>query len=410
MRPFTAAFCIVTSVIAIAGCAQTTTRDRVSTEANEHLKLLLEKGVAKGYPGMAMLIENSDGGIHSAAAGYSDLEAHQPMDVDIGFHIGSVNKTFTSVATLHLVDQGKLVLSASLKSILGAAVGRIPNAERITVAQLLDHSSGIYATNNDMSYLTTMLGPKADPHRIWSFSELIALADKDRQKPADEPGSGHYYADTNYVLLGMIIEKVSGVSYKGYIKRTILEPLRMKHTYFYSDFLEGRVRPPMKQTQGYLVATKDIRDVIDINPMFKPVPDEKRGGNDVLNTTLASERVDSVGGIITTLGDLAKFADVLFRGKLLSNTSQGILTAALDGAEKLALDKHRTWTLQAMHRSWGVLLYKEGDGPGGVTALMAYFPAKDQIFIGFSNSFGFFDEVDFMMDDVIGPWVSAAMP
>jgi len=59
-----------------------------------------------------------------------------------------------------------------------------------------------------------------------------------------------------------------------------------------------------------------------------------------------------------------------------------------------------------MRKPYGTLLYKEGDGEGGVNTLMAYFPARDEIFVGFSNSFGHFDEVDFMMDDVIGQLVA----
>jgi D-alanyl-D-alanine carboxypeptidase len=130
------------------------------------------------------------------------------MRVEDAFHIASINKTFTAVAVLRLVDEHKLSLSATLKQCLGEAVAQIPNAEKITVAQLLDHSSGIYATNNDMDYLTTVIGPKADPARVWTPAELIALASKDRSKPSGEPGQGHYYADTNYILLGMIVEGV----------------------------------------------------------------------------------------------------------------------------------------------------------------------------------------------------------
>ena len=83
--------------------------------------------------------------------------------------------------------------------------------------------------------------------------------------------------------------------------------------------------------------------------------------------------------------------------------------AALQGADELPADKHRIWTLQAMHKPYGVVIYKEGDGPG-VNTLMAYLPQQNEIFIGFSNSFGYFDEVHFMLDQVVGPWVSGATP
>jgi len=404
MRSLLVACCIVIT-IALNACEPTPTLATAPVHSAQ-LRALLEKGVAKGYPGIAFLIEDSKGNIDSAAAGYANLERKIPMEVGSGFHIASINKTFTAASTLHLVDEGKLSLNATLVEVLGDAVARIPNSERITVAQLLDHSSGIYATNNDMDYLNTLLGPKADPKRVWNPAELVALADKDRQKPFGEPGSGHYYSDTNYVLLGMMVTKVSGIPFKDFVKKTFFQPLQMDSTYFYTDYLAGDVKPRMEVTQGYMVATQDIQELIDINPMFKPVPGEKRGGDDLLNTTLAAERIDAAGGIVTTLDDLARFASALYRGKLLSAKSQAFLEAALEGADALSIDEHRTWTLQAMRKPYGVLIYKEGDGAGGVNTLMAYLPAKDEIFIGFTNSFGFFNEVDFMMDDVIGPWVA----
>ena len=154
-----------------------------------------------------------------------------------------------------------------------------------------------------------------------------------------------------------------------------------------------------------MLATKEIREAVKISPLFRPVPGEKRAGGDLLNTTLAAERIDAAGGIVTTLPDLVQFAAALFREKLLSASSQKVMAAALEGAETLPIDKHRTWTLQAMRKSYGVVLYKEGDGPGGVNTLMAYVPAKDQIYVGFTNIFGNFNEVDFMLDEVIGPLV-----
>lgn len=397
MRPISAAFLALLATLATGVCnsaGKPTTND-------PKLELLLQRGVAKGYPGAAMLIENSDGKIRSAASGYADLEHHTPMRVTDGFHIASISKTFAAASTLRLVDEGKLSLSASLAGVLGDAVLRIPNSDRITVAQLLEHTSGIYATNNDMDYLTTVLGPKADPHRIWTSAELVALADKDRQKPLGEPGAGHHYADTNYVLLGMIIEKMSGVAYKDYVRKTFFEPLEMRSTYFYSDLLMGNVRPRMKVVQGYLVATKDIRDIIEINPMFKAVPGVKVGEDSLLNTTLAAERTDAASGIVTTLDDLARFANVLFRARLLSASSQTFLASAGEGLDALPIGKRRELALQAIHKRYGVLIFKEGDGPGGVNTLMAHLPAKDEIFVGFINSFGNFNEVDFMMDDVI---------
>ena len=205
---------------------------------------------------------------------------------------------------LRLVDAQKVSLSTTLKGVLGEAVAKIPNAELITVSQLLDHSSGIYATNNDLDYLKTVIGPKADPTRAWTASELIALAGQDRNKPLGDPGQGHHYSDTNYILLGMIVERVTGRPFKEHLTRTLLAPLGMNATYFYSSFLGKDTRPPLRTVQGYLLATDELRSMISVNAMFKPVPGDKRTGGQLLNTTLAAERIDAAGGLVGACWDI----------------------------------------------------------------------------------------------------------
>ena len=367
------------------------------------VKSLLQKGIDLGYPGMAVLAQSADGKVQSAAAGYSNLENHTPMRVDDAFHVASINKTFTAVAVLRLIDDHKLSLSTTLQECLGQAVAQIPNAERITVGQLLDHSSGIYATNNDIDYLTTVIGPKADPTRVWTPAELIALASKNRSKPSGAPGQGHHYSDTNYILLGMIVERVSGRPFKEHLTQTLLVPLGMNSTYFYSSFLGTRAHPREPTVQGYLLATDELRSAISINAMFKPVPGDKRPGGQLLNTTLAAERIDAAAGMVTTLPDLLKYASALFRGKLLSPKSQAFMMSVAEGMNAEPAGTKRVWAMQAIRKRYGVLVYKEGDGPGGVNTLMAYNPSTDEIFLGFTNIFGYFNEVDFLMDDVIGP-------
>jgi D-alanyl-D-alanine carboxypeptidase len=388
LRALTVIFCG-----AIAICAKA---------SDFRLEALLQAGVERGYPGIAMLTQSGDGKISSAAVGYAELERHTPLRVNDAFHMASINKTFTAVAILRLVDQGKLSLNATLKDELGEDSGRIPYADRITVSQLLDHSSGIYATNNDMDYLTTLIGRRADPARVWKPKEIIALADEDRSKPSSEPGAGHFYADTNYVLLGMIVERVSGRPFKEYLAKTLLGPLRMHSTYFYSDYLGKNAHPPVATVQGYMLATDELRSLIEINAMFKPLAGDKRKGGELLNTTLAAERTDAAAGLVTTLPDLLKFASALFRGKLLSTQSQKFMMSAGEGMADQPLDKKRVWALQAVRKPYGVLVYKEGDGPGGVNTLMAYRQATDEIYLGFTNIFGYFNEVDFLMDNVIG--------
>ena len=366
---------------------------------------LLRGGIDRGYPGLAIAVQQRDAPARFAALGESDLEHHLPMRTDDAFHMASIHKTFTAVAALRLVDQGKMRLTSTLSELLGSAVAHLPDAAKITVAQLLDHSSGIYPTNNDEEYIATILGPRADPQKVWSPAELVALASGERQKPVAAPGAGHHYSDTNYILLGMIIERVSGMPYKQLVTSTLLEPLGMTSTHFYSDTLAGAekaVRPGKATVRGYLLATEELRQVVAIHPMFRPVPGLAPKFGPLLDTTLAAERIDAAAGLVTTLPDLLKFAAALFRGKLVSPASQAILFAAAQGLAAEPLGTQRVWTLQAMRKPWGNVLFKEGDSPGGFNTLMAYVPASDTVFLGFTNVFGHFDELDYLFDDVMG--------
>jgi CubicO group peptidase (beta-lactamase class C family) len=200
----------------------------------------------------------------------------------------------------------------------------------------------------------------------------------------------------------MIVERASGRPFKQYLAKTVLEPLGMHSTYFYSDYLGKNAHPPIATVQGYLLATPDLRSVIEPNAMFKPVPGDHRKEGQLLNTSLAAERIDAAGGLVTTLPDLLKFASALFRGKMLSRQSQQFMMSAGEGMQDQTVGTKRIWALQAVRKPYGVLIYKEGDGPGGVNTLMAYRPATDEIYVGFTNIFGYFNEIDFLMDGVIG--------
>ena len=171
-----------------------------------------------------------------------------------------------------------------------------------------------------MDYLITVIGRNADPARVWKPEEMIALADKSRSKPSSLPGEGHFYSDTNYVLLGMIVERASGRPFKDYLAKTVLEPLGMRSTYFYSDYLGKNAHPPIATVQGYLLATPDLRSIIEPNAMFKPVPGDHRREGQLLNTTLAAERTDAAAGLVTILAIFSTSEPEMPGGEFHSNS------------------------------------------------------------------------------------------
>jgi D-alanyl-D-alanine carboxypeptidase len=274
-------------------------------------------------------------------------------------------------------------------------VGRIPFIADVTVAQLLDHGSGIYPTNNDPAYISTLVGRDALTKRIWSPLELIELATRPENKPTAKPGEGHHYSDTNYVLLGLIAEQLTHEPLKQHLARTLLGPLGMNNTYFYSDVLAGSRTESANLASGYIKLTTDLTKAVSFNPGFT----SPRPG--LLNADGAAERIDAAGGLITTLPDLHRFASALFRGRLLSAKSQARLIAVQAEMAGAAAGKNMTRALQGAMTRFGFVLYKEGDGPGGFNTLMAYHPDTDTIFIGYTNQFGDFDEVDTLMTEVM---------
>jgi len=365
-------------------------------DAPRPLDLALARVMERGWPGVAVLVEHRDGKVMTAFSGLASIEANAPMMPTTGFHMCSINKTFTAVAILQLVDQGKLSLDAKVTDILDQpVVKRIPHIDEITVAQLLDHSSGIYPTNNDPAYLKTLIGGDAFTGRVWTPEEMVELATRPENKPSAAPGEGHHYSDTNYILLGMIVERVSGELLKKHIARTLLQPLGMDATYFYSDVLQDKRSTPSTVANGYIRLTKDLTDAVAFNPRFT----SPRTG--WLNTSVAAERVDAAAGLVTTLPDLQKFASALFRGKLLSLRSQAVLTAVEGEMANVEIGKRKTRALQGAMTNFGLALYKEGDGPGGFNMLMAFHPESSVIFIGFTNEFGGFDEVDALITDIM---------
>ena len=260
----------------------------------------------RGWPGVGVLVESGNGPVTIATAGLAKIETNDPITAGTGFHMCSINKTFTAVAILRLIDQHKLSLQTRIVDILPQpVVRRIPYIAEVSVAQLLDHSSGIYPTNNDPAYISTLVGREALTKRVWSPLELVELATRPENKPVARPGEGHHYSDTNYVLLGLIVEQLSHESLKAHLTRTVLAPLEMRDTYFYSDVLTGKHPETANVASGYIQLTKDLTDAVQFNPGFtSPRPQ-------LLNADGAAERTDAAAGLITTLADLHRFASAL---------------------------------------------------------------------------------------------------
>ncbi|MCU4770142.1 serine hydrolase domain-containing protein [Bacillus toyonensis] len=265
----------------VSSSSQTSTqRDRNS------VKQAMRGTLQLGYPGI--LAKTSEGGkTWGYAAGIADLNTKEPMKTDFRFRIGSVTKTFTATVVLQLAGENRLNLDDSIEKWLpGVIQGNGYDAKQITVRQMLNHTSGIaeYSKSKEADF--------TNPKRMYTAEELVKIG---LSAPPDfAPGTGWSYSNTGYVLLGMLIEKVTGNSYAEEIENRIIEPLELSNT-----FLPGNssVIPGTKHARGYVQpdGASELKDVTYYNPSIG----------------------SSAGDMISTADDLNKFFSSLLGGKLL---------------------------------------------------------------------------------------------
>jgi CubicO group peptidase (beta-lactamase class C family) len=180
----------------------------------------LMSAYAGDVPGASVLVVRDGRVLHRASYGLADLEAHTPAAPQTNFRLASVSKQFTAAAIAILARRGALSYDDSIAQHLPSLP---PYARRITLRQVLTHSSGLPDYED--------LIPKEQTEQVSDLDVLHMIEKTDH--PLFEPGSKYQYSNTGYVLLGLIAAKVSGVSFPAFLKREIFEPLGMHDTVMY---------------------------------------------------------------------------------------------------------------------------------------------------------------------------------
>ncbi len=247
-------------------------------ETERQVRRILEKRLDHGdYPGAAVAVHVPGQGDVVVAVGKSDLHKGTPLDPELPLNVGSVTKTFVAVVVLQLVQEGKIGLDQAVDKWFPA----LPRANQITVRHLLRHESGL----SDYLESETVLN---DAKRSYKPEELIAVAVK--MGAVSGPGQGHHYANTNYILLGSIIEKVAGRPWYEEVRARIIEPLEMSRTAY-----AGEASAPA-MGKGY----------------------RKRDGQFVDSTHVWHASVGgAAGAMVSTVSDLMRFIRALNEGRLL---------------------------------------------------------------------------------------------
>ncbi|MFJ3204774.1 serine hydrolase domain-containing protein [Streptomyces sp. NPDC086989] len=174
-----------------------------------------------GIPGVGVGLWIDGDDDYVRAFGTSDKTTGTPIKTDMHTRIGSVTKTFTVTGVLQLVDDGKVRLDAPISTYLDG----VPGGDHITVRQLADMRSGLYNYTEDPRWLAVF---KADPYRAWTPRQLLDIAFRHPAK--FPPGARWEYSNTNTVLLGLLVEKISGQPLHTYLQQHVFAPVGMGAT------------------------------------------------------------------------------------------------------------------------------------------------------------------------------------
>jgi D-alanyl-D-alanine carboxypeptidase len=244
----------------------------------------LDDVVHAGVPGALVLLVDGDR-TQTAAVGYADLDPRVELRPTDRFRIGSVTKTFVATVVLQLAAEHRLRLDDPMSRWLPRL---LPDGRRITLRDLLSHRSGLADVADDP---TVLAGPRSE----WSARRLIALAA--REPRTASPGAAFHYSSTNYLVLGLVVERVTGTSLATQLSKRLIEPLGLKDT----EYVAGRVLG--RHVHGYS------------RPSHQGVVDPAAEATDLDGRS--ARWAGAAGDLVASAPDLARFFRALLGGELL---------------------------------------------------------------------------------------------
>ena len=329
--------------------------DTARSSHNARLQFLLDEAVWEGLPGVSLRV-SGPGVDFQGAAGVADLSTGEPLTTNHVMYTASIGKTFTAAIALQLCDEGRLDLEAPITAWLQSEVTeRIPFSEKITLRHLLSHTSGLVDyMNDDTAWRTDFV---RDPYRHWTHSDVVPCL---YHKPLlFKPGTDYHYSNSNYILVGLIIEKLARQSLHTLVRKRILAPLGMQHTFSGDEAVASEQR-----AHGYAYRRGRI---IDTHPWYS-------------HYGLADS------GIHSTPGDLALFIKSLFNtDEILSQTMRTKMTSvsqSVDPPSGYGMGIYVQWNPWGAHHLW----YTHDGIDPGYQADMMYLPDLDLTIVLAANA------------------------
>lgn len=262
-----------------------------TVSGHDRTRAAMDAAVGAGVPGVLARARDA-GGAWSGSAGVADTRTGRPPGPADRFRAGSVSKTFVATVVLQLVAEGRLSLDDTVEKWLpGVVRGNGNDGRGVTLRQLLGHTSGIFEYAHDPAVHGR--GEEYLEHRYdtWEPRRLVAIAME--HAPYFAPGTGWRYANTNYVLAAMVVERATGHPYGTEVRRRVIEPLGLRSTVLPGT--DSRLPAPAGRAYTAFPGDPEPTDVTELDPSL----------------------FWAAGDLVTSAADLDRFYSALLRGELL---------------------------------------------------------------------------------------------
>jgi len=352
-----AAGAITAGLLAAQGCGSTGFTAGLATATNgtnvkqltPAVKAELDKAITQvmkqaSIPGVVVGLWMPGNGEYVKAFGVADKTTKAPMTTNLNTRIGSVTKTFTVTGLLKLVDEKKVGLDDPISKYISG----VPSGDQITIRELAEMRSGLFSYTQDQDFIKAFLG---NPKRSFTPQELLGYAFK--HPLMFKPNEKFFYSNTNTVLLGLVVEKLSGQPLGKYLEQNVMAPAHLDHTIFPTD-----AAFPSPHAQGYTnqTASGKVEQATDWNPSWGW----------------------AAGAVISDLQDLKAWAPALATGTLLTPATQAQRLKVLD--------------TNATGPQYGLGIFESGGWIGhngslpGYQTLLFYLPSAKATLVLFDNT------------------------
>ncbi len=278
----------------------TAQKETFPAEKEVALKAIFEKYLDMGIPGLAMSVYSESTGMWSYAAGFANKEEEVALSTQHVHYLQSVSKTYMAVAILKLYEQGKIELDATIGNYLDIPlVSTIEGADKVTVKMLLNHTSGLPEYNTEPRLVSKII---QNPTAVLSVKEMLRFVE---DLPMEfEPGTQYAYCNTNYELLSLIADKITG-NHVAFIDKVIIDKLKLKNTVYLTK-------------DNYLSELNLVDSYWDILLTGIPV-----NVSEMQKANVASMKGDD--GLVASTEDAVRFLKGLAEGKLLKSKTLNMM-------------------------------------------------------------------------------------